>query len=88
MPEDFKRHILHYLILFSILGLGILGFWYFSYNPLFKRGIVLTVAALYLTWGVFHHFLERNLNFKIMIEYTLIAILAATVLLIIIGAPA
>lgn len=88
MPEDFKRHTLHYSILFLILAFGFLGFWYFSYNPLLKRSVILVMVASYLAWGIIHHLVERNLNFKIVVEYILVTILAATVLLLVIGGSA
>lgn len=85
MLEDFEKHVIHYLILFIILGFGLLGFWYFSYQIAFQRAIVLTMAILYVGWGVVHHLLEGNLNYKIVVEYTSMALLAATLLWIIIG---
>lgn len=80
--QDFKTHIPHYLVLFLILGLGFLGFWYFSYQERAQQVIVLAVAAFYVLWGVAHHTLEENLNLKIVVEYTTVAALAATLLLI------
>lgn len=85
MLEDFKKHTIHYLILFIILALGLLGFWHFSYQPPLQWVVILAVAILYVAWGVVHHLLEGNLNYKIVIEYTSMAALAATLLWIIIG---
>lgn len=88
MLEDIKRHVFHYLILFGVLILGLWGFWFFSYNLLLKQTIILVTIALYLAWGVVHHYLEGNLNFKIVVEYTLVTVLATIVTLLITGASA
>lgn len=85
MQEEIRKHLSHYLILFLILALGFWGFWYFSYSLAIRQTIVLAVAILYLGWGIIHHLLEGNLNFKIVVEYTLFAALAAAVLLIILA---
>jgi len=86
MWEDFKKHVIHYLTLFIILGLGLLGFWHFSYQMTLQRVIILAVAVLYVGWGVVHHLLEGNLNLKIVIEYTSVAALAAALVWMMIGA--
>lgn len=86
MGQEAKRHFLHYLVLFLILVFGLLGFWYFSYRPLFQRVVVVTVAVLYVLWGIVHHLADGDLNFKIVLEYTAIAALATTLLWVIIGA--
>ncbi len=82
MMEEIKKHILHYLALFLILGFGFFGLLSFSHQPDFQRLIVLTMALLYMVWGIVHHLLENNLRFKIVVEYTLVSALAATVLLL------
>ena len=86
MGQEAKRHFIHYLALFLILAFGLLGFWYFSYRPFLQRAVVVTVAALYILWGIVHHLADGDLNFKIVLEYGAVAALAATLLWIIIGA--
>ncbi|MDP3998059.1 MAG: hypothetical protein Q8P89_00375 [bacterium] len=85
MLEDIRTHSIHYFVLLLILGSGLFGFIQFSYNPDLRRAIILAVAALYIVWGLLHHFLEGNLNLKIMIEYTSVAALALTLTLIMTG---
>lgn len=85
MWTEVKKHIIHYLVLFAILGLGLWGFWFFSYRAVAQIFIILAVAVLYVLWGMAHHYLENNLNFKIVVEYTAMAALASTVLIIMIN---
>lgn len=73
--EDIKVHIVHYIILFIILAFGFLAFFYFSFDKNAQRIIIGALSLSYLSWGIIHHFLEKNLNWKIVVEYTLIALL-------------
>ena len=88
MGEDFKKHALHYLFLFIILAFGFFGFWYFSYRPVFQRVVILSTALSYVFWGLVHHRLENNLNYKIVVEYTSLAVLAGALLWVVSGASA
>jgi hypothetical protein len=36
-------------------------------------------AACYLFWGVYHHYRVKNLSFRIMLEYFLIAVLGLAI---------
>lgn len=84
MWQDIKGHLLHYLILFLILGLGFWGFWSFSYRPNLQRIIIASIVISYFLWGVIHHKLEGNLTYKIAIEYLSLAALAGGLLLLVI----
>lgn len=74
------KHLQHYLPLFAILSAGFLGFSYFSYDPTFRIVIVMAVAASYVSWGIIHHFLHKDLHASIVLEYLAIASLGTTVL--------
>jgi len=79
MIEDIKRHFWHYAVLVLVIFAG--GIVFFSYPDKmvkFKVGTLTTLA--YIFWGIFHHLAEANLNFKIVIEYTLIGALAIVLL--------
>lgn len=80
MFEDIKTHTLHYLILITILTIGFGSVFVFSEkrNAQFLLGGL--TAVLYVLWGVIHHYMEDDLNLKIVIEYTLIAALSVTIL--------
>lgn len=75
MIKDIKNHIWHYTILLLIILVGGFGFLSTSDKIVrFQIGVVMTLG--YTFWGAIHHYLEKNLNFKIVIEYILIGLLA------------
>lgn len=79
MIEDLKSHFSHYLILILILSVGGLVFLLDS-NKTIKFQVGTLIAIAYIFWGMIHHFLEKNLNFKIVVEYLLIGALSVTLL--------
>ena len=68
--------MLHYLILFLILTLGLVGFVVFQFK---KPQIQLLVVGLtvggYIVWGLVHHYIEDRLRWEVVGEYFLIGIL-------------
>lgn len=68
-----RRHKSHvvtdYLILGLILGIGYLTFNKLSGNTEKQLTIGVITATAYAVWGIFHHFHEGDLHWKIMIEY-------------------
>lgn len=76
-----KSHLSHYLVLLAIFSFGIFFFLYFSYNHLIQILTVLLVSTAYFFWGITHHYLEKNLYLKVVIEYFLVAVLGATIVI-------
>ena len=77
---DSREHLLHYLILFLILTLGLVGFVVFRFQPsaqLLAAG--LTIGG-YVLWGVVHHYIEDRLRWEVVGEYFLIGILVFVML--------
>ncbi len=73
MKTFFLESTHHYAILALILALGIAGIaWSRSNLPLQQLLLWGTLAA-YVTWGVGHHLIRRNLTATIIIEYLLVA---------------
>ena len=79
MMEEIKTHFWHYLILVLLIGLGVICFIYHP-DKIVKFQISLLMALTYIFWGIFHHLWEKNLNLKIVIEYTLIGLLSIILL--------
>lgn len=75
MKQQVSWHLKHYLPLFGILFAGILGFIMFSYDKNFQMVLILAVAASYVTWGIVHHHLHRDLRISVVVEYVVIAML-------------
>jgi energy-converting hydrogenase Eha subunit H len=70
-----------YLLLFSILALGLGSFLYFGYSRPIQKLIVFLTSTGYVVWGIIHHALNRDLHLKVVMEYFLVALLASLTLL-------
>lgn len=81
LTEEFDEYWLDYLIL--VLGLlGGLGvFVFFSGQSVKQVAIVFSLAFFYFLWGVVHHYLKKDLHFKVVLEYFLISLLGLMVFL-------
>lgn len=75
------KHLKHYLALFSILAFAVLLFFYFGYNRQAQEGIIVATAAAYVIWGIIHHLIDKDFHWRILIEYLVVASLAAILLL-------
>ncbi len=77
--NEIKNHFWHYLILVLIILTGGIAFLaHPDRQGKFQIGCL--VALSYIGWGIFHHLLENNLKLMIVVEYTLVAILAIVLL--------
>lgn len=75
------KHFVHYLSLIGILIAGVLGFYLFSYDRLFQIGIASALAAAYVSWGVIHHTIHKDICLSIVLEYVAVAILGVVMVL-------
>lgn len=71
-------HFFHYLVLFLILAFGLGGLWSSSSRPGVQFFLIIFTALAYILWGMIHHFLEKSLNLKVVVEYILVAALVVT----------
>ncbi|EKD94569.1 MAG: hypothetical protein ACD_26C00034G0104 [uncultured bacterium] len=69
------KHLPHYISLIGILMAGLLGFYFFSYDRFFQIGIAVALAASYVSWGVIHHTIHKDICLAIILEYVAVAIL-------------
>lgn len=76
MKKELHFHLIHYLVLILILGLGVLLFLFFSIDKGTQFLVGIIISLLYFVWGVSHHYLEGDLHPAIVVEYLLIALLA------------
>lgn len=79
-----KKHLTHYLGLLSIFAFGLFFFIYFGYNRIIQAWCVIGMSLAYFLWGMVHHYLEKNLYFKVVIEYFLVALLGAILVIFLI----
>lgn len=70
-----KEHLLHYLILFLILTLGLVGFVVFAFRPQLQLLVVGLTVGGYVLWGIVHHYIEDRLRWDVVGEYILVGVL-------------
>lgn len=75
------RDIQHYTPLFAILVLGLVGFSWFSYDRDFQSVIVIATGAGYVSWGLVHHHIHRDLHLSVVLEYIAISLIGIVVVL-------
>lgn len=80
MLEDLESHTIHYLMLIIILCLGFGSFLYFSFDRHTQFIIGILTCLSYAVWGIAHHYAENNLNWKIVVEYSIFAALAMAII--------
>lgn len=56
-----------------ILSVSLFALVYFSYSQAAQVAVLVAVAAAYVTWGVIHHHIRRDLYFSVFLEYFTIA---------------
>lgn len=78
-------HLVHLVILVLILLGGVASFLYVAGNqPLqFLVGVITAIA--YVAWGIIHHMVRGDLHKKVVVEYSLIGIIAIILLFIVLG---
>lgn len=80
MERRFK-HLPHYVSLISIFVAGVIGFFVFSYDRQFQIAVSLALALSYVSWGIIHHTLHKDICLTIILEYIAVAILGFIMLL-------
>jgi len=79
--KQITKHLSHYLSLFGILIVATFGLIIFKYDKTLQTSIVVGTAISYVSWGIIHHYLHRDLHLSVVIEYILIASLGLTMAL-------
>lgn len=69
VDKEIKKHFIDYLVLLTggILFLFFINF--FSGQKIYQFITALIFSFFYIIWGLYHHILNQNLNFKTVIEY-------------------
>ena len=74
------RHTHHYGILVLFLASGLVAFLLAKGSLQLQFVLGVLVAVGYAAWGMFHHMHEGDLNRKIVVEYTVFAVVAISIL--------
>ena len=68
------HHNLQYLILIILLAVSFFAFAQSSNSKEKQLQIAVVTAVTYFCWGIFHHIYDRDLRFKIVVEYAVIGL--------------
>lgn len=79
--ESFKKHIPHYFSLIAIFFVGVMGFYLFSYDKVFQIGVAVALATSYVSWGIIHHAIHKDISLSVVLEYVAVAILGLIMIL-------
>ena len=74
-----SKHLQHYLPLLGILSAGVFGFTVFSYDKIFQIILAISTACAYVSWGIIHHHIHKDLHPSVVVEYFAIAILGIVI---------
>jgi hypothetical protein len=67
------KHAVHYIPLFAVFAVGIIGFLIFPYDRALQIAIATALAVSYATWGIVHHTIERDLSLEVILEYIFVS---------------
>ncbi|MBP9669948.1 hypothetical protein KBD75_00955 [Candidatus Woesebacteria bacterium] len=73
----FNKGEYSFLALISAFYIGIV--YRYQTTPKYILAITVVFAITYLIWGAIHHLRIKNLSFRIMLEYFLVAILGIAI---------
>lgn len=68
------------MLLIGILFAGFAGLILFSYDKNFQIAVALATGISYVSWGLIHHHIHRDLHFEVFMEYLAVAILGTVIL--------
>ncbi len=71
----------HYVPLVAIFIAGIVGFYIFSYDRTFQLAVALSLSLSYVSWGIIHHTIHKDICLTIVLEYLAVAILGTVMIL-------
>lgn len=77
--DEAKEHQRDYVVLVLGLLAGLGAFIWFSGQSIKQLAVVFMLAVFYFVWGVIHHYLKKDLYFKVVLEYLLISLLGLVV---------
>lgn len=81
MSKVSLRQIKDYFLLLIITGSSIILALMAGGNKDSIKKVVIGLSILYVLWGIFHHKNERSLRKEIVLEYILIALLGASLVI-------
>lgn len=77
--QSLSKHFPHYISLIGTFIAGILGFYFYSYDRSFQVGVVVALSSAYVSWGIIHHAIHKDICLQIILEYIAIAVLGIVI---------
>jgi len=75
--DDIKKYPGDFVVLGLTFIIGIGAFVFFSYDFYLQKKVVYGLALAYFWWGVFHHWRKDSFNLRVVLEYLLMAVFGA-----------
>jgi len=79
--KNISKHIPHYTSLVGIFTACIMAFIFFPDDKLFLMGVSLACACAYISWGIIHHLIHKDLYLTTVLEYIVVSILGLTIVI-------
>ncbi len=79
MTKPLKHLLPHYTLLILIFLTGSIAVFSLE-NGLFRWTVLGSLVALYIIWGVWHHYENKSLTHQVILEYAGISLLIAVIL--------
>jgi len=80
IPHEVRQKPLEYIILGFILLIGVLLYFFGSFDSYGRRVVVYCLAANYFFWSLLHHYRRGDLSLSIIVEYLVMALFGITLL--------
>lgn len=75
------KDLKHYLSLMVILSIGFGLFWIFNFNRQTQILITVGLGITYVIWGIIHHTIKKELHWRIVWEYLVVAVIASVIVI-------
>lgn len=79
--NNFIKYVPHYLSLLGIFIAGLIGFYVFSYDSYFQIAIAVALSLSYVSWGIIHHAIHKDIYWTVIWEYLAVSILGLIMIL-------
>ncbi|MEK7497905.1 MAG: hypothetical protein AAB656_03230 [Patescibacteria group bacterium] len=79
--KKFANHLPHSVTLVGIFVVALIGFFSFSYDKDFQAAITIAAANGYVSWGIVHHAIHKDLYLETVVEYLVYAALGVVIVL-------
>ena len=78
--RSITRHFPHYASLFAVLLAGMVVILVFSYDRYLQAAGATSMAFSYIVWGIIHHYLHKDLDLSVFVEYVAVASLGLVII--------